>query len=89
MTLSEVLFKSLTPPKCERCGLCCKIGPCPQGKESKTGKCIELKKKGKIYSCGLLEKGKLDQQKAAIGRGCPLKLSPKAYELYNKEYGRR
>ena len=89
MKLGETLKDILRPPKCDRCGLCCKVGPCPQGKESPNGKCIHLKKNGKIYSCGLFEKGKLDTEEVGLGRGCRLKLSPSAYELYKKEYGDR
>jgi hypothetical protein len=87
MKLRDFLTKA--PPKCERCGICCKSCTCEQGKEDKNGKCIYLKKRGDLHSCELHEKGLLDTDKVGLGRGCNLKKYPDIYNKYKEKYGGR
>lgn len=57
--------------ECDRCGVCCMLGPCDYGKSLKNSDpCIYLIMNGKIASCKLIVEGKVTPRKLHIGIGC-------------------
>jgi len=68
---------------CQRCGICCTVGPCYHGKvDNKLGICIHLRKKDKIYSCQLLVRKKVQPIDIGIGKGCVLRAIPDVFKYY-------
>ena len=57
--------------ECDRCGVCCMLGPCDYGKSLKNSDpCIYLIMDGKIASCKLIVEGKFKPRELNIGIGC-------------------
>jgi len=69
--------------QCVRCGTCCLSCPCgEQAKLDNNGVCVYLSFNGKIASCSLIVKGKLDKNKE-FKEGCGFgRLDPILKEWY-------
>jgi len=69
-------------PKCQKCGICCCVGPCDSGKLLRDGICKYLiKQHNELMACKLILKGKIPKN-IALGKGCMLRVKESIWKLY-------
>jgi hypothetical protein len=84
--LKDFLINEAKYIPCQKCGICCKAGSCPKGKEGPNGVCKYLTNRN---TCSLLEKGKVKPEDIGIGRGCVIRGNKKIFQEYKDMYGEK